>query len=1065
MNIYLKTQTYLCKWPKIACIHLVLAFTLSGYASFADDLSSELSSVKTTSTARKNITGTVKDAQGLPMPSVGIKIKGSKSGTSTDENGVFNINLPTGDETLIVSYIGYKTQEIAVNGRVRLNIRMEEVTSDLNEIVVVGYTQQKRANVLGSVATVKAQDIQDLSVANLGAALRNTAPGIGVSVASGKPGSTASVNIRNPVTFSSSGTTDPLFVVDGIQLTKTDFDNLDATLVETVTFLKDAAASVYGSRGANGVVLVTTKRGKAGKTRVNYQGTYGISKETKFPDVLTGYEQAVILNGKYQGLINENPTTNTTIYGKELYTADELAYLKTHEYSWLQDTWENSSLSRHTLNVSGGTDKVTYFAGGNYYKENGNLKDLYVKKYGVRLGMNAKITDNLVADVTLGLDNSVMNKPTAKGVTENAETVSELFTPLLLTPGWVPMYINGLPVYSSTPGFNPYELQNSGSYKKSSTLGINLNASLQYTVPQIKGLSFKVQYGQTNRNDDGKQYYVPYNLYEFVRTGNHSATENVIFTNNVSSTKPITNGNLLYFTNGKTSTYQLNESATYNRIFGKHSVNLLVLAEQSESSGSSLTSYVQGQTIPGIDETFGFGLATTPSVTSSTVESGKVSYLTRLNYAFNDRYLLEGIFRADASPNFPANSRWGYFPSAALGWKISEEDFFKRSVPFINELKIRYQLGLTGNDQVSNYQYIQRYSTTTGYLFGTTYTTGLNNSTSPNSGITWEKALYNNFGIDGSILDRKLSFSLELYSKYEYDKLVSPENTFPVTSASSISDQNYGKLRTKGIELSFSYKGEITKDLKWNVSVNSGISDNKVIQKYYAATDTGYKYPIGRRTDSGIEGYKFIKIVKSQPELEAFMADHPGYTINGFAPKLGWMLFQDVNGDGKITEADKTRLVNRSGGRYGVGFNFGLSYKELTFSANVTSTFGGTTYYDKQARAVPTTKLRSVSAWNDAWSVNNPDGSYPAIDGQFVSEISEFWMRSATLIRINNMVCSYSLPQKVATRLGIQQLRLVLTGNNLWDIVNSLGYKYSLTNSATDYPQLRSYTLGLNLTL
>jgi TonB-linked SusC/RagA family outer membrane protein len=999
------------------------------------------------------------------MPGVTARVKVGNKGTATLADGTYTLKVHE-NSTIIFSQMGYLSQEIPVNGRSSIDVFMEKDVKSLNETVIIGYGSQKRPNVLGSVSTVNAAEIEDLPVANLGTALMNKVPGVSISQASGRPGATTSLTIRNPVTWAATGsTTDPLFVIDGFQLTKQDFDNLDATQIESVTFLKDAAASIYGARGANGVILVKTKIGRPGKPRISYAGSYGNSSATYIPEMLTGYDQAVQLNNKYTSLKDADM--------RKYYTPEELAYLKTHNNNWIDDVWKSAHLTRHTINVSGGTERLTFFAGGNYYKETGNVGDLYTTKYGLRIGINAKITDNLTANISFSADNSLINRPAPKtvgaGLTEQSDQMNGTVSALLLTPGWVPMYIDGRPVYSSVPGWHPGELVKTGSYAKSKSQGQTINASLDYKLPAVKGLNFRVQYARNARTNFGKEFYVPYSLYNFVREGVHVTTQNVIFTNQLTtsnSTTLIKNGNLMTESYGGPSNYQLNESVGYDRIFGKHAVNLILVAEQSENHSDNFDTRRDQVVIPGIDELFAFSQdKSTYDNSGSSAEGGRMSYLGRLNYAFNDKFLLEATFRADASQNFPKTSQWGYFPSVAVGWKLSEESFFRQHVKFVNNFKIRFQVGLTGNDAVKNYQYKERYTQTTGMLFGNTYAGGLSNNDVPNPSITWERALYKNLGFDGTMLNDRLNFAIDLYHRYNYDMLMQPTSTVPSTFGGSIADQNYGRLKSYGIEAMLGYNIAATKDLNFSVGINFAISDNKVIRKYYGAGDTAWKNPIGRRTDNGMEGYKSTGILRTQQDVDAFLIKNPGWTIDGQPLLAGYMNFQDINKDGKIDEKDKTRIAPRSGSIYGVGFNLGASWRSFKLSANIGLQVGGYEAYDKTARTPATENQRSLAIWKDSWSPDNPNAKYPLINSPLIKEVSDFWVRSATAMRVNNMMLSYSLPKALSARLKIPDLRVFATGTNLWSIINHQPYKDPATNLAIDYPALRTYTFGLNLSL
>jgi TonB-linked SusC/RagA family outer membrane protein len=999
------------------------------------------------------------------LPGVTARVKIGNKGTTTLVDGSYSLKVHE-NSTVIFSQMGYLSQEIPVNGRTSMEVYLEKDVKSLNETVIVGYGTQKRANVLGAVTSINAAEIEDLPVANLGTALQNRVPGVSAAQSSGKPGATTTITIRNPVTWASTGSsTDPLFVIDGFQMSKQDFDNLDATQVESITFLKDAAASIYGARGANGVILVKTKMGKPGKPRISYAGSYGISSATYIPEMLSGYDQAISLNNKYTSL----KETDQTKY----YTPEELEYLKTHNNNWIDDVWKSSHLTRHTLNVSGGTDRITFFAGGNYYKENGNVGDLYVTKYGLRMGLNAKITDNLTTSISFSTDNSLSNRPAPKtvqsGLTEQSDQMSATVSALLLTPGWVPMYIDGRPVYSSVPGWHPEELIKTGSYSKTQSQGQTINASLDYKLPSVKGLNFRVQYARNSRNDFGKEYYLPYSLYNFVKEGVHTGTQNVIFTNQLTTTNPSTlikNGNLMTESYGGTSSYQLNESVSYDRTFGKHGVNLILVAEQSENKTDNFNTRRETVVIPGIDELFAFSQdKSLYDNAGAAAEGGRMSYLGRLNYAFMDKFLLEATFRADASPNFPKTSQWGYFPSVAVGWKLSEEPFFRQHVKVINDFKVRFQVGLTGNDAVRNYQYKERYTQTTGMLFGSTLTSGLSNNDIPNASITWERALYKNLGFDGTFFNRRFNFAIDLYHRYNYDMLMQPSSTVPTSFGGGISDQNYGRLKSWGLEAMLNYNGTITKDLRFTAAVNFSISDNKVIRKYYGAGDTAWKNPIGRRTDNGLEGYKSTGILRTQQAVDEFLAKNPGWTIDGQPLVPGYMNYADINKDGKIDENDKTRIAARGGSLYGVGFILGASWKTFKLSTNISLLVGGYEAYDKTARTPATENQRSLAIWKDSWSTENPNAKYPLINSPLIKEVSDFWIRSGTTMRVNNMMLSYGLPQSLSARWKVPDLRIFVTGTNLWSIINNQPYKDPATNLAIDYPALRTYTLGINLSL
>lgn len=1025
----------------------------------------------------KMLKGRITDEKGAPLEQAVVQAKGTGRKTLTRPDGTFSLEVPDTTSVLMVSHVNMIYQEFRFSGT-EVTLQMKPLASSLDDVIVVGYGTKKKSDVLGSVSTVTAKDIEDLPVANLSTALKNRAPGVGVSQSSGRPGASTSITIRQATSFAGVVAT-PLFVIDGlVEMNKDDpygsvaFQNLDASQIETITFLKDAAATIYGARGANGVVLVTTKRGKPGKPKITYTGNLGISEASKMPEMLNAYDHAVLLN---QMVTGKKPTV--PVVGTELYTQQELDYLKgLSTESWLDKTWTNANLNRHTVNISGGSDRITFFAGANYYKEKGNLRDLYVTKYGLRFGMNAKITNNLSADVSISTDNTDLNRPAPKGTstTEQSDQMNATVSSLLLTPRWIPMYINGMPVFSNPPNWHPYELQNSGSYARSKSQGLTLNAAMTYKVPQIEGLSFRVQYGRNTRTNFGKEYYPSYNLYEFVRDGVHTntgntGTQNVMFTNTLSRVVNIKNNNNISESYDNSSNWQLNESVSYARVFGDHNLSVMLAAEQNQTFGDNYKASREVQVIPGVDQLWAFSQDKNNMDNSGqSTYSGRVSYLGRLNYSLKNRYLMEAAFRRDASPNFHPDRQWGFFPSVALGWKISEESFFTKNVRFINDLKLRVNVGLTGNDAVGSFVWKNRYTSTTGMLFGSSpsMTNGLNPNAIPNIYITWEKALYKDIGLDGTFFNRKFNFSLDFYHRHNYDMLESPTATMPNSFGSNIGQVNYGQMNAWGIEGSLGYNGNITKDLSYFVNMNITWSDNKVLRRYYnAGTDTGWKNPIGVRTDRGVEGYVATGIVRTQADVDAVLGKTPGYTINGDTLRVGMLNFQDLNGDGKITELDRTRIATRSDAIIGGGFNLGMAWKGIKLSMNISMSVGGKAMWKKADLAPPTKDVTALALWRDSWSPNNPNAAFPVIYSPLASEASTYWMRNGTTMRVNNMTLSYSLPASISSKYSIPEFRIYVSGTNLWNIINPTPYKDQASNLIADYPILRTWTFGLSATL
>jgi TonB-linked SusC/RagA family outer membrane protein len=435
---------------------------------------------------------------------------------------------------------------------------------------------------------------------------------------------------------------------------------------------------------------------------------------------------------------------------------------------------------------------------------------------------------------------------------------------------------------------------------------------------------------------------------------------------------------------------------------------------------------------------------------------------------------MEFVGRYDGSANFPPGNRWGFFPSLGLGWKISEENFFRKNISFINSLKVRANVGLVGEDRVQSYQYLARFTQTTGMLFGTSITNGLDPNIYPNPDITWEKARTQNFGLDATFLNNKFNFSMDIWNRHTYDgfdDLVSV--SLPYTVGISAGLKNYGIQNSWGTEFSLGYKGAINKDWKFNLELNWGTSDNQIIRSYYSPSKLGgiTEYSdimIGKSSSkysSSNYGYISQGILRTQDDVDALLAKNPNYKIGGVKPQVGFMNFEDINKDGLIDDKDIVPMFDNIASKIGFGFNIGISYKTFRLSTNIGLSVGGKKFFDTEARKVPTTNQSAPDFWKDHWTPENPNAKYPRADAPLAKENSTFWAVDGTICRINNMSLSYSMPKRIASKYRIPELKAFVSGTNLWNIINPFKYKDPSTNSFASYPTLRTISLGLNVTL
>ncbi|QEK50874.1 TonB-dependent receptor [Pedobacter aquae] len=1055
---------------RAACAPLLLALFLPGSGVAAERNAGLSLHMGATSTASRwvNVTGTVKDSKGEPLPGVAVRVKGTNTGTTTDINGVFRLNLPTGNETLIVSFLGFTTKEIPAAGRTNISITMEESSNAMDEIVVTGYGQKKRSEIIGSVATVTGEELMDIPAPNIAGALRNRIAGVGVSEASGRPGAGIRLNVRGSSASSNLfGVTDePLYIIDGITVAAENFENLDPSMVETITILKDASAAIYGASGAKGVVLVTTKRGKIGKPSITYNGYVGVSDAATSPKMLSAYDHALLLNGDFA--VNNAPAAN-------FFTPADLEVLKNSQIkSWYDELWQASTTQRHNLSISGGTEKITFFVGGSYQNENGNYAGTKQDKYSFRSGLTAEIIPGLKADLNFNVDHRIRESQNDLG----NETDATFFESIVTVPQWVPISIDGKPVNFNNRNNSPLGIIGSGYADTRRSQGYRINASLSYEPKFLKGFKTRFQISQGGGNSSNRVYRPPFNVYDFTRTGGN----NLFYTNQVSATRVVSGGtnSLLEPILGRDNGYQGFITLQYGRTIGKHTLDLTVGGEQTIGYSENLGVRWINQLLPNIGDYWAFDPNLITSRGLNISESSKRSFFGRFNYDIDKKYILEAVARLDASSNFATGNRWGLSPSIGLGWIVSKENFFIDNVPFINFLKLKANFGITGDDRVNARLWQERYGVdvTNGYIYGETNTVGMNPSVLANPDITWEKKSTFNAGIEMSMLNNKIDVGIEVFRNYTYDGFDGGVNEiFPMFVGFESPTVNYREAYSWGSEFTLGYKAKVGKDLSINTSINFGYGNSVVDRTYYNIyqlfenTPPDWRIMFGtdpRRFNSSNIGLISKGMFRTQEEVDAFLSQNPNYTIDGKVPQPGWLYFEDTNGDGRITDRDMVPMFDRTTPAFASGINLSIGYKAFNLSTNIAARFGGKVFYDSRALTAPTTTTNALAFWTDRWTPENPmEGKFPRFDDAASVRRwnSTFWAVDGTTIRVNNMTLSYKVPAKLASKLGLGSARVLATGNNLWTIVNPLPYKDPYTSSAYNYPTLRTISLGLSVNL
>lgn len=1011
-------------------------------------------------TGKYKLTGTVVDGNGEPIIGASVVEQGTKNGTVTDIDGNFVLNTSKESPTLDISYIGFLSQQVKTRSGVAAKVTMKENAQSLEELVVIGYGMQKKVNLTGSVASIDAKKIEQMPTSNLTSALAGKLSGVYVTQGGGgKPGSSSSMQVRTNDTWN---TASPLYVIDGVVRDQFAFDGLDASEVENISVLKDgASAAIYGARAASGVILVTTKKGDIGKPKINYIGSVGWEKATKIPDMLNAYDFATLLN---DGLAEQGYNSSNANW----FTDDELEYYKTHSYSWVDEAWRDPVITRHSVNVSGGNKAVRYFVGGTFYYETGSFDNLNFRKTNFRSNIEANVTKNLTATLSMSMDTRKDRKPYWYWDSDS-DTMYDLYKGLLFRPQMIPGYIDGKPVHNigntTFVEWSPLEIINGEhtGYNKKRYTTYNVTVGLKYDVPMVKGLQLNALYNVNSRNTFKKMFCYPYTLYNFKGTGQHGH----IPTTEVIGTYTRSDGNFLNESSNLENSYQLTLGANYNHSFGKHNVSGLFVYEQSEGTEDYLMAQGNDFSSMAIDQLDAASSAN-PRIGGSGYETGRAAYVGRINYNFDERYLLEASFRYDGSTKFAPGHRWGFFPSASAGWRISEEKFFKNNVRFVDYLKLRASIGLLGNDAVGGWQWMQRYNLNSkgGAVFGGAVTSGIWSAGLINPDITWEKTRTIDVGFDSQWLRNRLSFNVDVFFKHTYDILGSRLASMPSTFGATMPQENYGVINGHGVEFELGWHDKIGNDFDYHVNANVSVRTNKYVVKDEAENIRAYQSVIGLNTDRAM-GYQATGILRTQADLDALPDD---YTIFGMKPELGMLNYRDIRGansdepDGKIDSNDQTWIVKHTTPPVSLGLNLGFMWKGLAVDCLLQGNVGHQIVIDQRDQW-STITANNFAFWKDHYTSQNINSEYPRLNNNMASYYSTFWKRDASFVRLKNLNVAYTLPQMWTSKIGIEGVKVFFTGTNLFLLYDKVKYYDPENGSIRNYPLMKSFSFGLNVTI
>lgn len=987
------------------------------------------------------VSGEIVDSKGEAVIGASIKLRGEQSGTLTDFNGRFSLSAGSSD-VLIISYIGYDTQEIKVT-KEHLHIILREKSKSLDEVVVVGYATQKKVNLTGAVSAVTSDDLAGKPVMSTAQALAGLAPGISIVQNSGRPGAGASLKIRGTGTYSSAGN-DPLVLIDGLSGS---IDDVDPNDIQSISFLKDAAsAAIYGNRAANGVILIETKNGSQGKTTITYNNSFGWQRPTELPDFLPSWEYATYYNIAMRNM-GKNEVYSTEDIEKYKDGSDPDNYPNVNHLKWLLGTGSGFQ-QQHNLAIRGGNSKINYNLSLGYRKQDGITERTSNKRLTALLSLSAEINKNLTFNLHANAYSNIYNAPN-----EPRGLDGMIGFAVRERPNIAGKRTDGS--YGYQDDASPEAWLASESFVKNLSRHISVSGQLVWKLP-IKGLSLSGK-GGINYWTNFDRSFVAQTYFDENKTKGPAS---------------------LSVGSGDNYTTTLEAIATYEFKIKQHYFKLL--------AGTSAESTVK-QGLSGSRNTFpnnylyelGAGSKSTADNGSSTSESALLSYFGRLNYSFDDRYLLEAVLRYDGSSHFAPKHRWGLFPSASVGWRISEEKFWKSSSVsnVINNLKLRVSYGVLGNQNIGDYPYQQVYNLGTDYPLGTTPTLqqGVSVGTYNNSDITWEKTAITNVGLDFGILNNRLSGSIEYFYKKTSDILASME--LAGTMGLNVGQSNVGTVSNKGIEVNLTYNGKFGKNFNFSISPNFTFVKNKVEKLADGKTEEINSGRIVGQPIGIIYGYESDGLFVDQAEINAA----PEQLVQKSDLKPGYVRYKDISGpdgvpDGKVDSQYDRKVLGSTTPKFYYGMTLSASYQGFDFSVLLQG-LGGYNRLIGSYMAYAFYNDGQIQRWQaeGAFTTENPDkwAEYPLLETANMSnsnfQTSDYWLRNATFLRIKNVQFGYTFPRNLIQKLGIQRLRIYFSGQNLhsfnsfyqgWDPENEIG----TGDNPSYYPINRVLSFGLNLT-
>jgi TonB-dependent starch-binding outer membrane protein SusC len=996
------------------------------------------------------ITGNISDATGQPLPGVSVQIKNTTSGTTSNANGNYALNA-SADAILVFSFIGFKSQEIMVSGRTAIDIVLEEDITALSEVVVIGYGVQKKSVATASVSTVEAKDLQGFGTARVDQILQGQVAGVTFKSSSGQPGSAQNIFIRGVGT---NGNNNPLIIIDGVNSNDGFLATLNPDDIESIQVLKDGASTaIYGSRAANGIIMVTTKKAVAGEANFNYSSFYGQQQAWRIPDLLNASEYVTLTREKYA-----NGNSTLPIGFPDVNSIN-------NDTNWMNNIFESSSTQNHQLSVSKGTDNSSVFASLSFYDQKGIIAPdkSNAQRITARINSEQQINEFLSFGQTIFFNHSTNNR-----IPENNAFGSPISDALVYDP-LTPVYDE-----AGTFGFAQSPFVQKEYLNPLSRIFINNNRTTQdgllgnvfLKITPAKNLSLKTDFG------------IDYNYYN----GNGFSPSYAFFDTN-GSQLPLTNElNDIYEYSSRVFIWQWENYANYNLTSGKHFADFVVGTTARERNGGGFSGSSSG--IPEevqFDPNFQYIDNTPDSLRRSggsyDEREALFSLFGRVNYNYDERYLLSLTLRRDGSSKFGLNNRYGIFPSVSAGWVISRENFWQ--VDRISFMKLRASYGINGNDRIGNLGFASVIGFTGIYPFGKPnnliINPGLSSLFLDNPNLRWEESKQLDIGLEIGLLDDNLIIELDYYRKTTSDLLMAANTAIYIGNKPPTA--NVGEVVNQGIELEASYQKRF-RDVQLNIGFNAATLRNRVTKVSDNGFIDGYTWPVRNTVITRMEvgepigyfrGFRTNGIFKNQAEVFSYI-NRNGDPIQPNA-RPGDLRFVDTNGDGRIDNDDIVNIGN-PWPKLTMGLNLAVNYKGIDIRALLAASIGSEIFRSYERQDVINNNYQTE--WLDRWSETNPNGSYPRLttfDSNNNSRPSDFYVEDGSFLRLKNLQIGYSLPRSITEKAKMKSLRVYASFDNLLTITGytgldpEIGTSGWILDTAIDkgfYPQLRTVGLGIN---